>query len=74
MIADGDERFAIEGDPEDALRGLLGADAKAKALQRLRTALPSELALLGHKDALVEAARRADASWDEIEAALAVPR
>jgi hypothetical protein len=42
---DPDERFKIEGDPEEALRGLLAIDpeqidaqAKADALQRLRCA------------------------------------
>lgn len=28
MSEDPDERFAIDGDPEDALRGLLGADSQ----------------------------------------------
>jgi|GEM_PF-4222283 len=71
-----DKRFVIEGDPEDALRGLMGSpeDPKRAALARLRVALPAELALPGHQAALVSDARRADASWDEINAALEAPR
>lgn len=74
---DPDERFKIEGDPEDALRGLLRddpsaepVDQKEQALDALRKALPAELALPGHKEKLMEAAYRAEASWPEIEQAL----
>jgi len=77
-----DARTSIPLDPEEALKALLRVDpeaepvedAKQAALARLRAALPAELALSGHQDALVEAARRADASWDEIKEALEKPR
>ncbi len=77
-----DTRTSIPLDPEEALKALLTVnpddepldDAKQAALSRLRAALPTELALPGHQDALVEAARRADATWDEIKDALETPR
>jgi hypothetical protein len=73
-----DERFSIEGDPEDALRGLLNADPDTQkldaALERLRTASPEELATPGHRDALVTGARMAGADLDQIKAALEAPR
>lgn len=73
-----DERFKIEGNPEEALRELLKVEADpqkiASALERLRTALPEELATPGHKDALVTDARMAGATMDEIKEALETPR
>lgn len=77
MAKDRDERFVIEGDPEDALRRLMqlpGGPDKATALERLRTAPEAELELPGVRDGLIEAARRAGASWDEINAAADEPR
>jgi hypothetical protein len=74
---DPDERFAIEGDQEDALRKVMqapGGPDKATALERLRTAPVSELELPGVRDGMIEAARRAGASWDEINAAADEPR
>jgi hypothetical protein len=68
-----DERVTISLDPETALRGLLKVDpdaertAKERALEALRQAYPEDLKLVG--DELRGAARRAEASWEEIEEA-----
>ena len=68
-----DERVSIPLDPETALRGLLKVDPEAgltdkeRALNALRQAYPEELAL--HGDRLRGDARKAGASWEEIEEA-----
>ena len=65
------EAASIEGAPEDALRALLNDPeiAKEEALARCRTTHASELEIPGRRDGLVDAARRAGASLDEIHAA-----
>jgi hypothetical protein len=68
-----DEGVAIQLDPETALRGLLKVNpdaeptAKERALEALRQAYPEDLKLVGDK--LRGDARRAEASWEEIEEA-----
>jgi hypothetical protein len=48
----------------------LGALVEAeRALERCRTALDADLRIPGYRDGLIEAARRAGATMDEIEAA-----
>ena len=77
--ADPDERFAIEGDPEDALRGLMRvhpdavAETKEHKLDWIRKANAEELAIPEVRDKLIQEAREAGASPDEIDAALAAP-
>ena len=72
-----DERVAIPLDPETALRGLLKVDPdseptdKERALDVLRQAHPGDLARMGGK--WRGDARRAGASWDEIDAAQNTP-
>jgi hypothetical protein len=73
-----DERFKIEGDPEDALRGLLAVDpesidpeAKDAALKRLQNAPIEEMDVFGH--ALREDALQAGATEQEIRDAEALP-
>jgi hypothetical protein len=65
-----DERFSIEGDPEDALRGLLAVDPaadKQRALDRLRQAYPEELATPGVERQMIEDALKAGATLSEAE-------
>jgi hypothetical protein len=71
---DPDERFVIEGDPEDALKALLKAEpeptdprAKEAALRRLRDAPEEELAVF--EDKLRGDALRAGATEHEIREA-----
>ena len=70
---DPDERFSIEGDPEDALRAFLKVPvpmdprAKEAALTRLRDAPEEELAVFG--DALREDALKAGATEQEVREA-----
>jgi hypothetical protein len=70
---DPDERFKIEGDPEDALRALMGVDPEAKdaALKRLQNAPIEEMDVFGH--ALREDALQAGATEQEIRDAEALP-
>ena len=74
-----DERFVIEGDPEDALRALLRVDpdsepAAESALARIRTAIPAELATPERCDALIQDALEAGATREQVDEALNAPR
>ena len=78
---DPDERFSIDLDPEDALRGLLKVDpsestpgSKRAKLDWITKATAEELANPAIRDSLIQEARETDASWDEINAALDAPR
>jgi hypothetical protein len=69
-----DEKFSLDADPEDALRGLLKGEpepidprAKEATLRRLRDAPEGELAVFG--DALREDALRAGATEQEVREA-----
>ena len=78
-MTDDDDRVSIPLPLEEAMRGLLkvdpdtltGKDAKLAFIAR---ATREELAIPVHRDAMIQEAREADASWDEINAALEVPR
>jgi hypothetical protein len=73
---DPDERFSIEGDPEDALRGLLsgepgGKEAKLAYLRTAPSVVMEDAALL---DAAMQEALEAGASRTEIREAVETPR
>jgi hypothetical protein len=78
-MTDDDDRVSIPLPFEEAVRGLLkvdpdtltGKDAKLAFIAR---ATREELAIPAHRDAMIQEAREADASWDEINAVLEAPR
>jgi hypothetical protein len=76
---DPEERFTIEGDPEDALRAFLKVDPESEpvaesALARIRTAIPEELATPERRDALIQDALEAGATREQVDAAIDAPR
>jgi hypothetical protein len=76
----GDEdRVSIPLPFEEAMQGLLKVDpdtltGKDAKLAHIARATREELATPGYRDAIIQEAREADASWDEINAALDAPR
>jgi hypothetical protein len=75
-----DERISLHGlDPEDALRGLMRvhldavAETKEHKLDWIRKAPATELAIPEVRDKLIQEAREAGASPEEIKAALVAP-
>jgi hypothetical protein len=48
--------------------------SKAAKLARIRLATADELTILGHRDMLIQEAREAEATTDEIRAAFDAPR
>ena len=78
-MTDDDDRVSIPLPFEEAMRGLLKVDpdtltGKDAMLAFIARATREELAIPVHRDAMIQEAREADASWDEINAALEVPR
>ena len=76
---DDDERVSIPLSFEEAMQGLLKVDpntltGKDAKLAYIARATREELAIPGHRSAMIQEAREADASWDEINAALDAPR
>jgi hypothetical protein len=78
-MTDDEERFSIPLSFEEAVQGLLKVDPailrdKDAKLAYIARATREELAIPEHRDAMIQEAREADASWDEINAALDAPR
>jgi hypothetical protein len=74
-----EERVSIPLSFEEAMQGLLKVDpstlsGKDAKLAHIARATREELATPGYRAAIVQEAREADASWDEINAALETPR
>jgi hypothetical protein len=78
-MADDQDRVSIPLPFEEAMRGLLKVDpatltGKDAKLAHIARATPDELATPGYRDAIIQEAREAGASWDEVNAALEAPR
>jgi hypothetical protein len=75
-----DEKVSISGDPEDALRGLLKVDPEHSRIERdekldwIKKATDGELAIPEVRDKLIQEARGAGATPEQIDQALDAPR